>query len=258
MKEESSLATNHCLLELFGEETLVSYELKTNATAGKLLSDKIVLLYFSASTCGRKYSSHRGVSAPFVFALLNWSLMEVIVVLCFPAACKQFSPILEKMCRTLKNYKDCEEFEIVLCCGDHMPVPFENYASKMSWWCLPFNSKIFRRLSLEYKVVGFPSLVIIDSDGTVLKLDAVNDVLGDPTGISFPWRLRSLQDVLTTQYLRPDHTHGHISLLNDKFILIFAAGSWCLPCHQLMPRVSEVYQRLKAQRDDFEVNNVTL
>ena len=128
------------------------------------------------------------------------------------------------MYRTLKAHKGDEEFEIVLCCGDTMPVPYNHYASKMPWWCLPFHSTTLQRLSLEYKITGFPSLVVVDSDGTLLKHDAVNDVMADIGGVSFPWRPRSLQDVLPTQYVRSDNTYAPISELDDKYILLFAAG----------------------------------
>jgi thiol-disulfide isomerase/thioredoxin len=187
----------------------------------------------------------------------NISLIKKNCIL-ISAACKQFTPVLEEMYRTLKAQKHIEDFEVVLCSGDVMTVTHKNYASKMPWWCLPFQSPSFQRLSLIYKVMGFPSLVVIDSDGTLLKHDAVNQVVTDSRGLCFPWRPPSLQDVLPEQYLRPDHTYAPTSLLDDKYILFFAAGSWSPPCHDLLHRVSHVYHRLRAHRDDVEVSTLSL
>ena len=174
---------------------------------------------------------------------------------CLYTACQRFTPILQEMYRTLKaTTEPPEEFEIVLCSGDTMPVPYESYATKMPWWCLPLDAGIVQRLSMEYNVQGYPHLVVLDTDGaTVIRPDAVPQVLADPAGRLFPWRTRSLRDVLPAMYQRADRSYAPVSSLDDKYLLLFAAASTCPPCQRLIPHVAEVYRRLKMQRDDFEV-----
>ena len=147
-----------------------------------------------------------------------------------------------------------QDFEIVFCSSDLMQECYRQYASQMPWWCLPLQSSdIVDRLSATYRTKGIPHLVVLDGDGTVLKNDAVQQVLKDPLGDRFPWRTNRLVDVLPQYYLRPDGTKAPMESLDDKYLLLIASASWCPPCQRLIPYLGQVYRHLRAAReDDFE------
>ena len=169
----------------------------------------------------------------------------------FISACKRFTPTLIELYNRLKAQR--QDFEIVFCSSDLMNQCYQQYACKMPWWCLPLQaSGIVDRLSATYHTKGIPHLVVLDTDGTILQGDAINQVLNDPLGAQFPWRARRLVDMLPEQYLRADGTRAPVASLDDKYLLIFASASWCPSCQRLAPHLAQVYQQLQAVRDDFE------
>eukprot|EP00977_Amphora_coffeiformis_P012319 scaffold3043_cov180-Amphora_coffeaeformis.AAC.11 len=124
----------------------------------------------------------------------------------------------------------------------------------MPWWCLPLQfSGVVDRLSATYHTKGIPHLVVLDKDGTVLKNDAIHQVLNDPKGDKFPWRPSRLVDLLPQHYLRADGTKAPMASLDDKYLLLIASASWCPPGERLIPYLAQVYRHLRAAReDDFE------
>ena len=168
-----------------------------------------------------------------------------------PTACKRFTPLLKKLYYHLKAQG--REFEVVFLSSDMLLGPYEEYASRMPWWCLPLQqSTIVQRLSTIYKTSGIPHLVALDADGTVVHSDAVPLVKANPTAC--PWRPCRVVDMLPEQYLQSSGETASFDDLDQKYLLIYVATSQCPPCRRLTPLVKELYQLLKAQRNDFEVS----
>lgn len=149
-----------------------------------------------------------------------------------------------------------ENFEIVFCSMDAFECEYIHYCKSMPWWCLSFQSPVTSRLATMYKAVGIPSLVVIDRDGQLLSRDAVSQVACDPTGLNFPWRPRHLVDILPEYYLHSDSDKEIFRTrdLDDKYLLIYAAGQWCQQCRHFTEKIAKAYNVLKMHREDFEVS----
>ena len=94
------------------------------------LKDKVIGLYFSAQWCG---------------------------------PCRAFTPHLVKY---RNQYKD--SFEVVFVSGDRNAQEMKKYASKMPWPAVKFRSRSAQNLSKKFGVRGYPTLILINADGTVL------------------------------------------------------------------------------------------
>ena len=125
----------------------------------------------------------------------------------------------------------------------------------MPWWCLSFQSPVTSRVTTLYKVDRIPSLIAIDRGGCLITNDAVTRVSCDPKGLNFPWRPRTLVDLLPEYYL---HSQGNgrspTRELDDKYLLIYAGGQWCQLCQAFSNYLAKAYENLKRHRQDFEVS----
>lgn len=152
-----------------------------------------------------------------------------------------------------------DKFEIVFCSSDMILGPYRDYASTMPWWSLPLSeTAIVDALSAFYQTSGIPHLVVLDKDGSVLHNDAVHLVM-NRSATEFPWRPKRFVDLLPRQYVRANNSSNLLSTSTDldkkQYLLIYAGSHTCPPCQKLTPKIANVYQQLKAQRDDFEVRN---
>merc|ERR1711998_453828 len=66
----------------------------------------------------------------------------------------------------------------------------------MPWLALPFDKRTEKSaLSSMFGVQGIPTLVTIGPDGTVINKSARGPAGSDPTGASFPWVPKALEDI---------------------------------------------------------------
>ena len=155
-----------------------------------------------------------------------------------------------------EEWKD--QFEIVFCSSDMILGPYRDYASTMPWWSLPLSeTKIVDALSAYYQTAGIPHLVMLDKNGSVLHQDAVELVMNQSIA-EFPWRPKRFVDLLPRQYIHARNPGELLSTslgLDSKDYLLIYAGAHAYPqCRKMAPKIGQVYQQLKAQRDDFEVS----
>jgi nucleoredoxin len=195
----------------------------TNETVNPrdVLTDKLILLYFSASFCG---------------------------------PCRRFTPTLKEF---YSSNQTGEDFEVVFLSMDKSQKDYETYTSDMPWYALPFtenNKQLTKALAARYGVQGIPHLVIFDKDGSMLQQDAVSLLMDNPE--AFPWRPKPLAEALPNYYLLPDgSTLEEIATLKQKYVMLYFSAHWCLPCRQFSPNLAKAYAKLKELREDFEVRN---
>ncbi|KAL7571076.1 hypothetical protein ACA910_003789 [Epithemia clementina (nom. ined.)] len=216
------MSSDEDLIRSLGEDTFLwSPLLHSRVKSSDLLENKVVLLYFSSHWCG---------------------------------PCKTFTPLLCDLYKSLKS-QNTEDFEIVFCSMDAFECEYNHYCNSMPWWCLPFQSPVASRLATMYKAEGIPSLVVIDRDGRLITRDAVSQVACDPAGLNFPWRPRSLVELLPEHYLHADSGSERLPMrgLDEKYLLLFAAGQWCRPCRHFTKTLAKAYHNLIRHRQDFEI-----
>lgn len=145
----------------------------------------------------------------------------------FSTACRRFSPVLRALHDNLKTREGTEDFEIIFCSMDRTHSEYESYTKNMPWWCLPPNSPATDRLVAQYRALAVPQLVVVDRDGSVLSTDAVQDVARDPEGYCFPWRPKSIADILPPHYIASDESLRPTTELDNKHLLLYFGASWC-------------------------------
>lgn len=151
-----------------------------------------------------------------------------------------------------------EEFEIVFCSMDRSEEEYNNFSSKMSWWCLPYAIPSLPKLIMDYKAHSLPHLVVIDTDGKTITMDGVQSLTVDPVGKSFPWRRIRIVDLMPTQYIM--HKDGvsdskyPFPFLDDKYLMLYFAARSDDLSKEFTPWLTKAYNILKGKRgDDFEV-----
>merc|ERR1719163_2544816 len=146
--------------EMFGAELCAKGGEIVQTSAA--LADKVVAIYFSAHWC---------------------------------PPCRGFTPELAKAYATYKAAG--KNLEIVFASSDRDEKAFGEYFAEMPWLALPFSERDRKeKLSSKFKVRGIPTLVILDTDGSVITTDGRSAVSEDPTGAAFPWKPKPLSELL--------------------------------------------------------------
>ena len=138
---------------------------------------------------------------------------------------------------------------------DRSEQEYSEYSDQMPWWCLPYALSTLPRLAAHYHAQNLPHLVVIDGDGEIVTKEGVSCLTQDPLGKSFPWRPKRVVELLPDEYLDSDGVTRHaMSLLDDKYLLLYFAQNSCELCESFTPWLVKAYNILKKRRpDDFEV-----
>eukprot|EP00286_Rhodomonas_abbreviata_P018018 CAMPEP_0181303174 /NCGR_PEP_ID=MMETSP1101-20121128/8407_1 /TAXON_ID=46948 /ORGANISM="Rhodomonas abbreviata, Strain Caron Lab Isolate" /LENGTH=321 /DNA_ID=CAMNT_0023408709 /DNA_START=32 /DNA_END=993 /DNA_ORIENTATION=+ len=98
--------------------------------------------------------------------------------------CRRFTPILSQTYNAILQSRP--DFEVVFVSGDRDQEAFDEYFASMPWLAVPY-SQDTTQLEAKYAVEGFPTLVVIGPDGSVVNPDAVDRAEEDSHGKQFPW-----------------------------------------------------------------------
>merc|ERR1712070_1179707 len=119
---------------------------------------------------------------------------------------------------------------------------FTEYYNGMPWLALPFDSDKKESLDKKFKVQGIPTIILLDSDGNLLNKNGRGVISGDPTGENFPWRQKSLSELLSSvKILSADGESSGADLMGKVFAFYFSAH-WCPPCRGFTPQLAEWYK----------------
>lgn len=137
----------------------------------------------------------------------------------------------------------------------------------MPWLAIPFTAhEIKQKLTKRFSVDSIPTLVLIDSSGSVITRKGREKIYGDPLGLTFPWRQRSLLDELGNQFylsatnqptadvIVPLKTITTVNITdpfkNERYLALYFSARWCAPC-QPFTRVLTNYCRSLRERQDL-------
>jgi nucleoredoxin len=201
--------------EMFGD-TLLTKDGKKSTT--ELLSDKYVMIYFSAHWC---------------------------------PPCRGFTP---KLCDFYKQLKASRsDFECVFVSSDRDEGAFDEYYNEMPFLALPYSERDLKgKLSKKFKVNGIPTLVVVGSDGELITSDGRSKVMEDSKGDNFPWIPPTFEEVFP-ETLTSKAGDFPSSDLDSKFLMMYFSAHWCGPCRSFTPELVKVYNKLKESRDDFDL-----
>ena len=209
--------------DLFGDNLHIkgSDGKKINVSTDSHLLNKYVLVYFSAHWC---------------------------------PPCRGFTPSLCKFYEDMKA-KGQAPFEIVFVSSDKDEAAFDEYYGEMPFASLPYSERDTKgKLSSKYGVSGIPTLVVLDTDGTLMSKKGRNLVASDPEGAKFPWKPLSLPEELGDEFLGQGGATVNKASLDGKFLGIYFSAHWCPPCRGFTPKLVEFYNKRKELgHDDFEI-----
>merc|ERR1712003_288209 len=78
-------------------------------------------------------------------------------------------------------------------------------------------------------------------------------VSSDPTGEEFPWRPKSLHEILSGSKLIGKDGPIASSALEGKVLGLYFSAHWCGPCRGYTPKLAEWYTKMKAKGLPFEI-----
>jgi nucleoredoxin len=154
--------------------------------------------------------------------------------------CQRFTPMLADWYKTSLKAKG---LEVVFVSSDKDEAAFAEYYESMPWLAVPFDAKdIKTALDKKFKVQGIPTIIILDSDGNLLNKNGRGVISSDPTGENFPWRQKTLPEMLSSaKLLGPGGEPSEVDLKGKVFAFYFSAH-WCPPCRGFTPQLAEWYK----------------
>jgi len=130
--------------------------------------------------------------------LRNTKVIGIYVSASWCGPCQRFTPELASFYKEMS--KKGKKFEVVWISQDRTSEDFQNYYFKMPWLAVPVQSlqnAMGIISSPKYGLKGIPHLVILDADdGTIIATDGREKVAIDKYGLEFPWRKRTLANMI--------------------------------------------------------------
>lgn len=110
--------------------------------------------------------------------------------------------------------------------SDRDEASFNEYYGEMPWLALPFaDREIKAKLSKKFKVQGIPMLVLLDGDGNLITTDGRSAISSDPSGASFPWKPKSVNELLGDEFIGPSGPVPR-SAIEGKSIALYFSAHW--------------------------------
>jgi len=158
--------------------------------------------------------------------------------------CRGFTPKLAEW--YTKDLK-AKGMEIVFVSSDRDEAAFKEYAAEQPWLSLPYDERDLKAsLSKKYKVQGIPSFVIVDGEGKTITTDGRSAVSQDPTGADFPWKPKSMKELLSdAKVLAKDGSPVKLAdaVSGKKALGLYFSAHWCPPCRGFTPQLAEWYKK---------------
>jgi nucleoredoxin len=155
--------------------------------------------------------------------------------------CRGFTPQFAGWYK--ENLKE-RGLEVVFVSSDRDENAFKEYFAEMPWLALPYSSRELKaKLSQKFKVQGIPSVVILDGNGAVITKDGRAALSSDPTGEEFPWKPKSLKEILSGAKLIGKDGPVESGTLDGKVFGLYFSAHWCPPCRGFTPQLAEWYSK---------------
>jgi len=155
--------------------------------------------------------------------------------------CRGFTP---KLAEWYSANLKAKGLEIIFVSSDRDDEAFQEYFKEMPWLALPYSDRAKKdALSKKFKVSGIPMLVILDADGKVITKDGRQAVSEDPSGAEFPWKPKTLQEVLNDAKIISDGQVLKGETLFGKVFAFYFSAHWCPPCRGFTPQLAQWYTK---------------
>ena len=136
----------------------------------------------------------------------------------------------------------------------------------MPWLALPYGQHDLKlKITKKYCVESIPTLVLLGADGSIITRKGREKIYGDPQGLTFPWRQRTLLDELGNQFYQtatnkqtqdvivPLKTITTVNipnlLTNGRYLALYFSAKWCAPCKPFTNVLTKYCKSLKERLD---------
>merc|ERR1712137_10783 len=155
--------------------------------------------------------------------------------------CQDFTPMMSGWYSESLKAKG---LEVVFVSSDKNQEAYDEYYENMPWLALPFDSDKKQSLDKKFKVQGIPTIILLDSEGGVLNKNGRGVISNDPTGADFPWRQRTLAEMMSSAKLVSDAggEQSGADVLGKKVFAFYFSAHWCPPCRGFTPKLAEWYK----------------
>ncbi|XP_030747413.1 nucleoredoxin-like [Sitophilus oryzae] len=127
--------------------------------------------------------------------------------------CRAFTPQLAEVYKLIRKKEP--NFEVIFVSSDRSGESYSAYLESMPWLTIPFQQASVRaELAQLYGIRGIPTLLLLDSNGHVITMDARTELIEDPLAQNFPWKPRAV-NILTDRFLTKLHDYPAIVLFVD-------------------------------------------
>lgn len=155
--------------------------------------------------------------------------------------CRGFTPQLASW---YKEHLKEKGLEVVFISSDRDEGAFKEYFAEMPWKALPYSDRERKeQLSKKFKVQGIPTVIILDGEGKLISKDGREAISADPKGDDFPWRPKSLKEILASAKLIGKEGPVDASVLDGRVFAIYFSAHWCPPCRGFTPKLAEWYAK---------------
>ncbi|XP_078156041.1 uncharacterized protein LOC144551804 [Carex rostrata] len=190
--------------------------------------------------------------------------------------CRGFTPKLTEMYHDLLSQS--KPLEVIFISRDKDEESFTSYFSKMPWLAVPFSdSEVRQKLEKTFKIMGIPTLAIIDANGNFLTDDAFEFVT-EHGSYAYPFtveKLSELNEIIearkrnqTIQSILVSEERDYVvsgrgdkipvSELEGKYVGLYFAGSGDSACEEFTPILSQLHEKLKQHGESFEIVTILL
>jgi nucleoredoxin len=204
------------------------------------LDGKLVALYFSASWC---------------------------------RPCVMFTPVLTQKYNEIKASEDADKLEVIFISADQSEEEANHYYEKMPWKRLAYDQDKISELMTRYEVDGFPTVVLLDIDGTVLSNDAGflakkpfsewKVIIDEKKAAAerFSNSLKALQSqpfnpVTFFDSIVVDKEKNEVNTtetFRNKIIGLYFSAHWCPPCRMFTPQLVKKYEEWQQAGQAVEI-----
>jgi nucleoredoxin len=173
--------------------------------------------------------------------------------------CRGFTPVLAAWYTGLQEDFDRKDFEVVFVSSDKTKGDFDGYYNEMPWLALPFEDRNTKNaLSKKYKVQGIPTLVVLDSDLSLITSkgrDLVTETKSKPTFKFDDYRPKKFWDIVGNSPVvdKSGKSMDINDLKANDFIGVYFSAHWCPPCRGFTPQLVKTYNAVKSQGKSFEI-----
>ncbi|CDR95057.1 Nucleoredoxin [Babesia bigemina] len=164
---------------------------------------------------------------------------------------RDFTKNLKQIQETMKE--SGRKFQVVYVNVDRKQVDGVDHFRDMPWYALPFDDKErVAHLCQLYDITGIPSVVLLNSDGSVINDRALYLMANKPN--NFPWKVESPLDLIPDTLVNGNNQAVPKASLEGKIVALYFGAGWTRSSKEFSEKLQEFHRAVGEKTDGkFEV-----